>query len=580
MFRIRKIQDFILSVNKGAMKQVQEILRTQFDEIKEQDIQRFFDQLLNPSQYRFEPHLFVADNLKGKVIGFAYLSYFKDLNFCFLDYLAAGKFQISRGIGGALYQRVRHEAKSLGAVGLFYECLADDPRVYTDQRILRQNKSRLKFYERYGAFPIINSLHKKPLVIDKDIPPYIVFDGLGRDVFLMREKVRSVVRVILTRKYAGLCSSQWTRTVLDSFKDDPVELRPARYIKKQEKIPIDVSVPFDKKIILVVNERHAIHHVKEKGYVETPVRVGTILKELNKTDLFYTIPASNFPANYITAVHDKGFYSYLKKICYHLKLKESIYPYLFPLRNHARKPVDLIDRAGYYCIDTFTPLNRNAFIAAKRAVDCAMSAAQRIAFGHRLAYALIRPPGHHAEQHCFGGFCYFNSAAVAAHYFSRFGKVAILDIDHHHGNGQQDIFYHRDDILTASIHIHPRLDYPLFTGFEDEKGADQGYGYNINVPLPKGIDGGRYRKALKKVLRHIKSFSPIFLIVCLGLDTAKRDPTGTWKLLSHDFFDNGILIGRMNLPTLVIQEGGYNNRVLGVNARFFFQGLWQGAFKP
>ena len=577
MFRIRKIHDYVLPVNKQAIQQVKDILRAQFDEFEEKDVRRFTDQLLNAAKYRFRTELIVAENLKGKVIGFAFFSYFPDLKFCFLDYLAAGKLQINRGIGGALYERLRQEAKSLDAIGLFFECLPDDPRVCPDPKTLRQNKSRLKFYERYGAMPLLTTLHEKPVRIKKETPPYVVFDPLGRHVVLKRDVVRAVIKAILERKYAGICSPEWNRTVLKSFRDDPVRPRPARYARRQEKTAVEASVPFDKKIILVVNDRHRIHHVKEKGYVESPVRVGTILKELNKTDLFYRIPPQSFPESHITSVHDRGFVSYFKKISYHLKPRESAYPYVFPLRNHARRPIDLIDRAGYYCIDTFTPLNKNAFLAARRAVDCTLTAARRLALGHRLAYALVRPPGHHAEQHVFGGFCYFNSAAVAAHYLSRYGKVAILDIDHHHGNGQQDIFYKRNDVLTASLHIHPRFDYPLFTGFEDERGAGKGRGYNVNVPLPKGINGPRYGSALKRVLKMIKTFQPSFLVVCLGLDSAKGDPTGTWKLLSRDFEINGHLIGSLHLPTLVVQEGGYNNRVLGVNARCFFQGLWRQA---
>ena len=188
----------------------------------------------------------------------------------------------------------------------------------------------------------------------------------------------------------------------------------------------------------------------------------------------------------------------------------------------------------------------------------------------------MRPPGHHAERRTFGGFCYLNSTAVAAHYLSDFGKVAILDIDYHHGNGQQDIFYERADVLTISIHGHPRLAYPYFSGFEDERGQGPGEGFNLNFPLPEIVEGPRYREVLHKALRRIESFQPTFLVVALGLDTAKRDPTGSWSLRASDFEANGALIGALKLPTLVVQEGGYNTRNLGVNVRRFFGGLWSG----
>lgn len=234
-----------------------------------------------------------------------------------------------------------------------------------------------------------------------------------------------------------------------------------------------------------------------------------------------------------------------------------------------------VSGAGYYCIDTFTPINRNAYPAARRGVDATLTAANAILDGERLAYALVRPPGHHAEHKSFGGFCYFCNAAVAANYFSKIGTVAILDIDYHHGNGQQDIFYRRNDVFTISIHGDPDFAYPYFTGFADERGEGEGEGYNLNYPLPEAQDGKQFRKTLAKALAVIREFAPKFLVVCLGLDPAKGDPTGTWSLVANDFKENGRLIGGLNLPTLVVQEGGYRTRTLGINAKNFFQGLME-----
>jgi acetoin utilization deacetylase AcuC-like enzyme len=224
-------------------------------------------------------------------------------------------------------------------------------------------------------------------------------------------------------------------------------------------------------------------------------------------------------------------------------------------------------------------LNLNAYLAAKRAVDCTLTAAQALLEGQQMAYALVRPPGHHAEKCSFGGFCYFNSTAIAAQFLSKYGKVAILDVDYHHGNGQQDIFYKRSDVLTCSIHGHPRFAYPYFSGFEDEKGFAGGFGYNINHPLPEQIDGVKYRIVLEKVLRSIHKFNPRFLVVAFGLDPAKGDPTGTWSLKAKDFEENGKLIGALKLPTLNVQEGGYNNRNIGINAQHFFKGLWSSIYQ-
>jgi acetoin utilization deacetylase AcuC-like enzyme len=332
----------------------------------------------------------------------------------------------------------------------------------------------------------------------------------------------------------------------------------------------------DERIVLVVTDQHAMHHVRERGYVESPARIAWIMKELGPTGLFLPVPPRSYPEKHIRDVHASDLVEYIKKACKNAGPGESIYPYVFPIRNAARPPRDLAVRAGYYCVDTFTPLNANAYRAAKRAVDCAMTAAEQILRGHRIAYALVRPPGHHAERRTFGGFCYFNSAAVAAQHLSHHGKVAMLDIDYHHGNGQQDIFYERSDVMTISVHADPRVAYPHFTGFSDERGAGPGEGYNVNLPLPDDVDGERYRETLRRALLHVSRFRPAFLVLALGLDTAKGDPTGSWRLRAADFEIHGTMIGSLRIPTLVTQEGGYSSRSLGTVARRFFQGLWAG----
>ncbi len=325
--------------------------------------------------------------------------------------------------------------------------------------------------------------------------------------------------------------------------------------------------------ILCVNKGHGIHHVRERGYVESPVRIRAILGRLIPSGIFTMMNPKRYPESFILSVHGKGYLSYFKKVCERLPPGKSLYPYVFPIRNTAKPPKELEVRAGYYCIDTFTPLNKNAYLAARGAVDCALTCADRILAGSALAYALVRPPGHHAEHSAFGGFCYFNSVAIAAQHLSGHGRVAILDVDYHHGNGQQNIFYERNDVLTVSIHGHPRFAYPYFSGFEEEGGEGNGIGFNVNMPLPEHVDGEAYRKALRKAVRRVSEYAPDYLIVALGLDTAKDDPTGTWSLEAQDFVENGKLIASLKLPTLVVQEGGYKNDVLGRNALAFFKGL-------
>ncbi len=574
MFRIRRIYDNALAINREAISKVQQILRDQFDNLSDEDIEKLPDQLLNPLKHRFRSILFIADDGRGHVKGFALLMHAADLNFCYLDFISAAKFKTSRGIGSALYDKIRAEALELDSVGLFFECLPDDPALCQNESTLVQNAARLRFYERYGARPISNTKYETPVGDDIDSPPFLVFDGLGQDKPLRRSTARAIIAAILDRKYQEICPQSYIDMVVESITDDPVVLRAPKYIKKGITPQIRHIDSVEMNIALVVNEQHDIHHVNDRGYVESPVRIKSILNKILPTGLFEKTIVKSFSEKHIRAVHDSGFVNYLKKVCKNVPGNKSIYPYVFPIRNTTRPPVELPVRAGYYCIDTFTPLNHNAYLAAKRAVDCALTAADKILNGHRIAYALVRPPGHHAERKSFGGFCYFNSAAIAAQYLCSHGKVAMLDIDYHHGNGQQNIFYERSDVLTISIHGHPRFAYPYFSGFADESGKGQGKGYNLNFPMPEELMGEQYRQVLEKALKKIQKFNPQFLIVLLGLDTAKGDPTGTWNLSARDFEINGRLIGTLTLPVLVVQEGGYKMRSLGVNARNFFNGLW------
>lgn len=575
MFCIRRIHDDLLPINAAALKQVQEMLRAQFPAMREATIAALPGQLRDPLMHRLRTVVFVAER-GATVRGFAVLMYAPDVSFAYLDFISAAPEEMGRGIGGALYDRVRDECEQIGVVGIFFECLPDEPADVSDAAVIPANQARLRFYERYGARPIAGTAYSEPVRPGELDQPYLMFDDLGSGKPLRREVARGIVRAILERKYDWLCSPEYIARVVDSFKDDPVRLRPPRYTRRvvrRRRAPQLVAP--DMRIALVINDRHDIHHVRERGYVEAPVRIGALLKELDRLPIFTAFETKSFPREHILAVHDADFLGYLQRVSARLPEGRSVYPYVFPIRNRARLPDDLPVRAGYYCIDTFTPISQNAWLAARRAVDTTLTAASQILRGTRLAYSLVRPPGHHAEHRAFGGFCYLNNAAIAAHMLSRIGPVAILDIDYHHGNGQQDIFYARSDVLTVSIHGHPRLAYPYFTGFEDEKGVDAGLGFNVNFPLPERVNGTRYAGVLGRALAAIQSFRPRFLVVCLGLDTGKDDPTGSWSLLSEDFERNGRLIGALKLPTLVVQEGGYHTRNIGVHARRFFRGLWE-----
>jgi len=577
VFRIRRIFDDVAPVNRHALEQANALLRQQFDGIEHQKIDRISEVLRHPLKYGFRTILYVAEDHQYKLRGLALLDHDADLSFCYLDYLVSAGKLVGRGVGGALYDRVRSEALSLGVVGVFFECLPDDPALCRNPEILKENQARLRFYEGYGARPIVNTAYETPVKPGGDNPPYLVFDGLGQRSNMSAAYMKRVVAYILKRKYGAICAPAYVRMVMNSICDDPVQIRPPRYRVRKAIEDKRASVAAGlARIGLVVTDQHEIHHVNDRGYVEAPVRIKAILQALQPTGAFDLVPPARFSDKYIAAVHDRGYLSYFKQACLHLQQGVPLYPYVFPIRNRARPPVELPIRAGYYCIDTFTPISSHAYVSARRAVECALTAAREIISGRRIAYALVRPPGHHAERGFFGGFCYFNNAAIAAQYLSKFGNVAILDIDYHHGNGQQDIFYRRRDILTISIHGHPRFAYPYFSGFADERGEADALGYNINYPLPERIDAAYYLQTLGKALKRIKEFRPIFLVICLGLDTAKGDPTGTWDLKAQDFAAIGCEIGQLVVPCLVIQEGGYKTRSIGPNAKSFFLGIRSG----
>ena len=574
MFRIRKFFDSINNSNKLNIHQIKNILKERFPLINNDYIINFNKMLDNPVAKKFRTIIFVAENMNSKLRGFAILLHFSDLNFYYLDFIATNTGFSGRGIGAALYQRIREEANEADVTGIFMECLPDDPDLCRDPKILNENISRLKFYERFNVRPIINTKYETPLNPEDDNPPYLLFDGLSANKTITGTFLKKVVNAILKRKYIDIVDDEYINLVVNSIKNSEIQLRPLKYIKKETHYSFSNQTQINEKIPYILNHSHKSHHIHERGYVETPQRIESILKIINKSSLFFEFKSKKFSEKLIKEVHSREFYNYIKTICENNKQKNNIYPYVFPLRNRAKPPEELSVRAGYYCIDTFTPLNRHVYENARNAVDCAVSGAELL-HDYRLIYALIRPPGHHAGINTYGGFCYFNSAACAAQYLSKKGKVCILDIDYHHGNGQQDIFYNRNDVLTISIHGHPKFAYPYFTGFSDEKGENEGYGYNYNFPLPEKITFEKYSTTLKKAMTVIQNFNSDYLIICFGADTSKGDPTGTWDIEKKEYEIIGNIIGNMNLPTLVIQEGGYSTRKIGNIVLYFLSGLWK-----
>ena len=213
--------------------------------------------------------------------------------------------------------------------------------------------------------------------------------------------------------------------------------------------------------------------------------------------------------------------------------------------------------------------------AARSSAAVALTAQELVASGDKTAFALCRPPGHHAHHDLYGGYCFLNNAAIAAQAFRDAGaaRVAVLDVDYHHGNGTQDIFYGRGDVGYVSIHADPATDYPFYWGHADERGTGDGAGMTFNLPLPAGTDWQSYANALNRALAVIAEWKPALLIVSFGADTYEADPISKFQLKTEDYRRLGTTIFRVGLPTAIIMEGGYAVSALGANVAEFLRGF-------
>jgi hypothetical protein len=284
LFKIRKVADSFHPSNKHAVEQVFDILRIHFPTVKEEKINEILEQMKDPLKYQFSSTLFVAEDGHSNIKGFAILFYMPDNHFCFLDYIAVKPGRISSGVGGAIYERIREEAQLLKSIGIFMECLPDDEALCRDKSEIKQNKARLAFYERYGARPIIGTKYEVPVKPEDDCPPYLVFDDLGNDYKLSSKVAKKIIKAILQRKYPKYCPEDYVKMVVGSVKDDPVQLRDFKYLVKNR--PLEKNKAIKNLIPLIINDKHDIHHVKERGYIESPVRISSILKEIIQTGSF------------------------------------------------------------------------------------------------------------------------------------------------------------------------------------------------------------------------------------------------------------------------------------------------------
>ena len=338
------------------------------------------------------------------------------------------------------------------------------------------------------------------------------------------------------------------------------------------------TILYDWPMKLIHSPLHALHDggmELHRGELvpsyEMPSRVDHILAAISREGWAVEAPR-DYDDAVLLSVHDGDYVAFLRG-AYDAWRAEGrdgfMLPGAFPARGlrRDRVPDGLHARLGYYAFDAGSPIVEGTWQAARAAAHCALTAADLVAAGERSAYALCRPPGHHAGRGMFGGYCYLNNAALAAQRLRDAGldRVAVLDVDYHHGNGTQDIFWDRDDVLFVSIHGDPNTEYPFYLGHADERGAGAGEGFNHNFPLPRGTDWAAYAATLETALGRITDYAPQALVVSLGVDIFEGDPISQFRLGKEDFPRLGARIAALGLPTVLVQEGGYAVEEIGDN---------------
>jgi acetoin utilization deacetylase AcuC-like enzyme len=335
--------------------------------------------------------------------------------------------------------------------------------------------------------------------------------------------------------------------------------------------------------------RHEYSDGEAIANFEVPERAETIRRALEADGGFAFEPPTEHGTEPITAVHDPAMLAYLERAWREWvqagETAAEILPDTFPLPAYHEGmdppawPGHPRAQVASWIFDSASPIVEGTYGAARAAVDVALTAADLLLAGERVAYGLCRPPGHHAARAMMGGYCYLNNAAIAAEDLARRtgGRVAILDVDYHHGNGTQQIFYRRGDVLYVSLHGDPARAYPYFSGSAEETGAGEGTGATLNVPLREGCDDAGYLEGLDRALDAVDRFGEAPLVVSLGIDTYRLDPICDLALTTEGYREIGHRVAALERPTVVLQEGGYFVPDLGENVRSWLEGFWAGA---
>lgn len=316
-------------------------------------------------------------------------------------------------------------------------------------------------------------------------------------------------------------------------------------------------------IQLFYSPNHTVHNPtyeqydgNKVPYAESSDRLAVLAAHLRRTGRRLHAPRS-YNLDHILQIHTRPYVDYIRTTSRRLAVNETLLP-------------------SNFIMDTYTPITQGTYKAACQAVSTALTATDYVLANHSqqaIAYALCRPPGHHAARKHSGGYCYFNNAAIAAQHLAQHGRVAILDIDYHHGNGTQELFYERSDVVYVSIHADPNVQFPYSSGYANEFGGEVGVGYNRNYPLPLHSGDARYMRTLHQAITDITDFNPDFLVISAGFDGHIDDPICQFNLSTQCYEHIGAVISSIGLPIVVVQEGGYNLETLGILAEAFITGL-------
>lgn len=335
----------------------------------------------------------------------------------------------------------------------------------------------------------------------------------------------------------------------------------------------DIQIRHDPKCFLV--------NGAQQSNPEVPGRADALVKAARNAGHAVTAP-DDHGLGPMAAVHTPEYLRFLSTIHDRWQriegASEEVIPNIHPIRRDIRYPSSAVAHAGYHMADTACPISASSWESIYWSANSAASAAHHVLETGDTAYALCRPPGHHAFSDVAGGFCFVNNSAVAAQRLrSKFERVAIIDVDLHHGNGTQGIFYDRADVLTLSIHADPDRFYPFFWGHADERGAGPGLAYNINLPIPRGSSDDVFLSTLEKGLKRVNAFAPEAVVVALGLDAYEGDPFGGLAVTTPGFEKTAELVGQFcrnnRAPTVLVQEGGYLCPELGDNLVSFLTGF-------